>query len=164
MHELAILVPYKAGTFVAHVWKCTMDQIGDGWRGGGGGTLKEIRGQLNEISQTQNLLVLAMYDQSKQQKAPLREYGTGDYSFLAPLACISASVTGTSSVLICSGALASLPFLMPLAPGVRYVLSRAGSSSPGVGCQFLLFQGVTCKMYIVSISSSVRPCDSQTKK
>ena len=128
--------------------------------------MKEIRTQLNEISQTQNLLC-AGYDKIKQQKAPPatpKEYGTGDYSFLAPLACISASVKGTSSVLICSGALASLPFLMPLAPGVRYVLSRAGRSSPGVGCQFLLFQGVTCKMYIVSISSSVRPCDSQTKK
>jgi hypothetical protein len=75
----------------------------------------------------------------------------------APDAIISASVTATFSCIICSGARASCFLLMPLAPGVKYVLSRFGSSSPGVGCQSLLFHGVTPKMYIVSISSSERP-------
>jgi hypothetical protein len=59
---------------------------------------------------------------------------------------------------------AASAFLIPRAPDVSARASAVTNSSFSGGVQDELFQGFTCKMYIVSISSRVRPWCSQRKK
>lgn len=75
------------------------------------------------------------------------------------------SFAGGRSSTLCSPSIpAASALLMPLAPGSKNSLSAVTKSSPSGATHFELFNGDTCMIYIVSISSRLRPWCSHRKK